>query len=107
MCYMSLSSNDTLIILSNINLTSNESFLVSSHNRDRINDCTAALISSNDVKLILCNQTDVRSCIIKRIIPFPSSLIEITRKISIRYIFNGIFIYWIRFWFTWFRFEYI
>jgi hypothetical protein len=38
MRYMSLFGNGSLIVLSKININSNKSFLVSSHNRDKIED---------------------------------------------------------------------
>jgi hypothetical protein len=79
---MSLSDNGSLVVLPQINVNNTGSFLISSHNKDRIEDYTAALISPMDVQLILCNQLDVTSCMVKRIIPFPSSLIKNTRKIS-------------------------
>lgn len=86
-CYMPLAANGSLINLSKINVTNNGSFLVSSHNKNRIEDYTAALISPNDIKLILCDQSDATSCVIKRIIPFPSTVSERTKKIS-----SGLFI---------------
>jgi hypothetical protein len=58
-----------------------EVFLASFHNKDRIKYYTAVLTSPNDVKI------NITSCVIKRTIPFLSSRIEKTRKIS-----SGLFI---------------
>jgi hypothetical protein len=92
-CYMLLSGSGSLIVLLNVNVNSNGSFLASFHNKDRIKYYTPVLISANHVKL------DITSCVIKRTIPFPSSLIERTRKIafdlfipdlnSMRYLYVG------------------
>ncbi len=87
MCYMSINGNGSLINLSEIRLNNNESYLVSSNDKNRIEDYNGALISSNDIQLIICNQFDVKSCRIKNKIPFPSSIIEKTKKIS-----SGLFI---------------
>ena len=86
--YMSVIDNgSSLIILSDINVESNGSFLVVSNDPSRQNDYTAALISPKDIKLILCNRTDVRSCRIQRTIPLPSSITEQTKTIT-----SGMFI---------------
>jgi hypothetical protein len=87
MCYMSLFDNETFRVLSNINVTSNGSFLVSSNDQNRMEDYTAALISPNEIQLMICNRIDASLCVIKRRIPFPSSVISRTKKIS-----SGLFV---------------
>jgi len=81
MCYMSLNDNGTLISLSEIHINSIGSFVVSSHNKNSMEDYSSALISPNDIQLILCNQSDATSCFVKQIIPFPSFIIKNTTKI--------------------------
>jgi hypothetical protein len=87
MCYMSLLGNGSLVPLPNIYVNSRGSFLVSSNNKNLMNNYTSALISPTDIQLILCNQFDATSCFAKRTIPFPSSIIKNTTKI-----FSALFI---------------
>jgi hypothetical protein len=82
-CYMSIYENGSLINLSEIPVNNNGSYLVSSNDKD----FNLALISPNDIQLIQCNQYDVKSCRVKNLIPFPSSIIEKTKKIS-----SGLFV---------------
>ncbi|CAF1093578.1 unnamed protein product [Rotaria sp. Silwood1] len=79
MHWMSLSANGTLIVLSDIDVKSNASLLVASHNEDTALEYTAALISPDSVQLILCNRSDASSCKVIQIIVFPSALLNTTK----------------------------
>jgi hypothetical protein len=71
MSWMSLSANGTLVVLSEIDVKSNVSFLVVSHNANSALDYTAALISPDHVQLILCDRSNANSCRVTRSIAFP------------------------------------
>ena len=75
MSWMSLSDNNTSVVLSKIDT---KSFLVASHNKTTAMVYTAALISLERIQLILCNQSDATSCKIIRSIAFPSALANIS-----------------------------
>jgi hypothetical protein len=79
MSWMSLSANGTLVVLSEIDVKSNVSFLVVSHNANSALDYTAALISPDHVQLILCDRSNANSCRVTRSIAFPSVLANTTR----------------------------
>ncbi|CAF4572605.1 unnamed protein product [Rotaria sp. Silwood2] len=79
MYWMSLFANGTLIVLSEIDVKSNSSLLVVSNNEDTALEYTAALISPDSVKLILCNRSDASSCRVIKIIVFPSALLNTTK----------------------------
>ncbi|CAF3757405.1 unnamed protein product [Rotaria sp. Silwood1] len=75
MSWMSLSDNNTSVVLSKMDT---KSFLVVSHNKTVAMIYTAALISLERVKFILCNHLDATSCRIIKSIPFPSDLANIS-----------------------------
>ncbi|CAF3325457.1 unnamed protein product [Rotaria sp. Silwood2] len=75
MSWMSLSDNNTSVVLSKIDT---KSFLVVSHNETTGMVYTAALVSFEHIQLILCNQSDATSCRIVESIPFPSILANIS-----------------------------
>ncbi|CAF0856268.1 unnamed protein product [Adineta steineri] len=77
--WMSLSANGTLGILTDIDVKSNNSFLVVSHNKATALKYTAALISPQDIQLILCSQSDATACRVTQTIPFPSVLANISK----------------------------
>ncbi|CAF3544565.1 unnamed protein product [Rotaria sp. Silwood1] len=79
MYWMSLSANGTLIALSEIDVKSNTSLLVVSHNENTAVAYTAALISHDSVQLILCSRSDASSCKVIQIIVFPSALLNTTK----------------------------
>ncbi len=79
MSWMSLSDNGTLVVVSDIDVKSNASFLAVSHNVSGPIIYTAALISPDNVQLILCDLLIATSCNATETIPFPSSLANTTR----------------------------
>ncbi|CAF1074064.1 unnamed protein product [Rotaria magnacalcarata] len=79
MSWMLLSANATLVVLSEINVNNNNSFLVSSHNPITYSSYSAALITPNSVQLVLCDISDATSCRIVQAISFPSVLDNITK----------------------------
>jgi hypothetical protein len=79
MSWMSLSANGTLIILSEIDVKSNRSLLVASHNEDTALAYTAALIAPDSVQLVLCDRSDASSCRVMQTIVFPSALRNTTQ----------------------------
>ena len=82
MSWMSLSSNGSLVLLSEINVTSNTSFLAVSHNISGPIIYTAALISTANVQLIVCDLVIATSCKVVKTIPFPPFLSNTTRVTS-------------------------
>ena len=72
--WMSLSDNNTSIVLSKIDT---KSFLVASHNKTTAMVYTATLISLERIQFILCNQSNATSCRIIKSIAFPSVLANI------------------------------
>ncbi|CAF1268095.1 unnamed protein product [Adineta steineri] len=86
MSYMSLSAKGTVIVLPEIDVNNNASFLVVSHNTSSALAYTAALISPHHVQLILCDRSDATLCRVTRTIAFPSILANTTR------ITSGIFV---------------
>jgi hypothetical protein len=74
MSWMSLSDNNTSVVVSKIDTNS---FLVASHNKTTAMVYSAALISLERIQLILCNQSDAISCRIIKSIAFPSDLANI------------------------------
>lgn len=76
MSYMSLSDNDTSVVLSEIDT---KSFLVAWHNKATAMVYTAALISLQRIQFILCNPSDATSCSIMKSISFPSSVANISK----------------------------
>jgi hypothetical protein len=81
MSWMSLSGNGTIISLPDINVKSTTSFLVVSHNENTASMYTAALISPDNIQLILCNRLDATSCKAIQTISFPTTLNN-TKKIT-------------------------
>lgn len=79
MSLMLLPSNATLVVLSEITVNNNNSFLVSSHNSMTSSSYSAALITPNSVQLILCDISDATSCRIVQTIYFPSVLDNVTK----------------------------
>ncbi|CAF4740292.1 unnamed protein product, partial [Rotaria socialis] len=79
MSWMLLSANATLVVLSEINVNNNNSFLVSSHNPITSSSYSAALITPNSVQLILCDISNATSCRVVQTIYFPSVLDNITK----------------------------
>ncbi|CAF2537826.1 unnamed protein product [Rotaria sp. Silwood2] len=79
MSWLSLSANGTLVVLPEINVKNNNSLLISSHNEMAASSYSAALITPENVQLILCNQSDATSCRIVHIISFPSFLFHTTK----------------------------
>lgn len=79
MSWMSLSANGTLVILSEIDVKSNTSFLVVSHNENAASAYSAALISPDSVQFILCGRSDATSCRVVQIVSFPSILANTTK----------------------------
>jgi hypothetical protein len=79
MSWMSLSGNGTLVVLSEINVKNNTSFLAVSHNVNTALFYTAALISPNHVQLILCDLLASTSCRVTQTIQFPSVLMNTTK----------------------------
>ncbi|CAF0955472.1 unnamed protein product [Adineta steineri] len=75
MSWMSVSDNNTSVVLSKIGI---KSFLVVSHNKTTAMIYTAAVISLERIQLILCNQSDATSCRIIKSIAFPSVLVNIS-----------------------------
>ncbi|CAF3982422.1 unnamed protein product, partial [Adineta steineri] len=61
MFWMSLSANGTLVTLTGIDVNSNTSRLIVSHNANTTRTYTAALISLDRIQLILCNRSDATS----------------------------------------------
>ncbi|CAF3718897.1 unnamed protein product [Rotaria sordida] len=86
MSWMPLFANGTLVVLSEIHVSNNNSFLVSSHNEMTASSYSAALITPDNIQLILCERSNATSCRIVQRIPFPSILLN-TKKIN-----NGLFI---------------
>ncbi|CAF1545127.1 unnamed protein product, partial [Adineta ricciae] len=86
MAWMSLFANGTLLALSDIDVNSKASLLVVSQSISRRMLYTAALISPDDIQLILCDQFIATSCKVTRSISFPAVL---TRATAIR---AGVFI---------------
>ncbi|CAF4073892.1 unnamed protein product, partial [Adineta steineri] len=86
MSWMSLSTNGTMVIFSEIDVKSNTSLLVTSHNEDTALKYTAALISPDSVQFILCNRSDASLCKVIQMIAFPSALVNTTK------ITGGIFV---------------
>ncbi|CAF2795018.1 unnamed protein product [Rotaria sp. Silwood2] len=76
MSWMSLSDNNTSVVLPKIDI---KSFLVVSHDKTLAMIYTAALISLERVKFILCDQLNATSCRIIKNIPFPSVLANISK----------------------------
>jgi len=74
MSWMSLSDNNTSIVLSKIDT---KSFLAVSHNKTTAMVYTAALISLERIQFTLCNASDATSCKIIKSIAFPSVLANI------------------------------
>lgn len=79
MSWMPLLANDTMIVLSNINVKDNTSLLVVSHDETKAMAYTAALISPNNVQLLLCDRTNATACEVVRTIDFPSILSNTTK----------------------------
>ncbi|CAF3436153.1 unnamed protein product [Rotaria sp. Silwood1] len=79
MSWMSLSANGALVVLPEINVKNNNSLLVSSHNEMTASSYSAALITPDDVQLMLCNQSDATACRIVQTISFPSVLFHTTK----------------------------
>jgi ligand-binding sensor domain-containing protein len=77
MSWMSLADdNNTAVVLPDIDI---KSYLVVSHNKTTAMTYTAALISSERVQLILCNQSNATSCGVIKSISFPSVLSNISK----------------------------
>jgi hypothetical protein len=79
--WMSLSANGTLVVLSEIEVNNNASYLAVSHDENTAQTHTAALISPDRVQIILCDLSDATLCRIVRTIMFPV-ILKNTTKIS-------------------------
>jgi hypothetical protein len=79
MCWMSLSANGNLVVLSNIEISNNASYLAVSHDENTAQVHTAALISPDRVQIILCDLSNATSCQIVRTIIFPVILMNTTK----------------------------
>ena len=79
MSWMSLSANGGLVILSEIEVNSNASYLAVSHDENTAQVHTAALISPDRVQIILCDSSDATLCRVVRTIAFPAILMNTTK----------------------------
>ncbi|CAF2926710.1 unnamed protein product [Rotaria sp. Silwood2] len=79
MSWMSLSGNGSLVVLSEIQVSSDASYLAVSHDANMANIYTAALISPDRVEIILCDSSDATFCRVVRTVVFPASLMNTTK----------------------------
>ena len=83
--WMSVSTNGSLQIMTNLSLSDNRSYLAAANNRQWMKNYTAAVISPHDIRLILCNQSDAAQCSVVYRIDFPSSVRKMTTRIAAGY----------------------
>jgi hypothetical protein len=76
---MSLSANDSLVALSDIEVNNNASYLAVSDDENTAQVYKAALISPDRVQIILCDVSDATVCRTVRTIMFPIILMNTTK----------------------------
>lgn len=81
MSWMSLSANGSLVILPEIEVNSNTSYLAVSHDENTAELYTGALVSPDRVQIILCDPSNATLCRVIRTIIFPP-ILKNTTKVS-------------------------
>ncbi|CAF4149800.1 unnamed protein product [Rotaria magnacalcarata] len=79
MYWMPLASNGTLIVLSEIEVSNNTSYLAVSNDENYAQVRTAALISVNQVQIILCDLSNATICRVVRTVVFSTIMMNITK----------------------------